>query len=148
VSSWLADKLAAESPAPPPAVASRAVAPGAWWQEDIHVQRPSDAPQIQSQPLRDVPGTVYHPQAAQVLSAEDTCPACGSANYCEYLPDYSQGGQNMGKIRKCFDCRYPATAVPAPDAGGTAKTAKAARQYASAGSWGGEATFASAPRIM
>ena len=143
---FFAEKAAAQAP-PVQQAAAKAVAPGAWWQDDI--QMAPQRAESHAEPVSEHPG-YYHPDTAAHLSAEDLCPACGSPNFAEYMPDYSMRGTVLGKIKKCFDYRYPATAVPAPDAGGSAANATLTRTTGrrGAGSWAGDATFNTAVRIL
>lgn len=96
---------------PPQAPAPKAVAPGAWWQRGTQHEQPAGT--IAQQPAHDPTG--YHPAQAQGQDSISQCPRCGSGNYAHMPVDLSMGGssagallaQSGGKVKRCFDCRYP-----------------------------------------
>ena len=112
--SFWADKILQQATPPPaPVQQPSTVAPGTWWQQGTQHQRPVEQyPQQQPQPVQQQPQS-YAPVTAQVLSAVDNCPRCNSPEYAEITVDTTYGGARPeliaqgGKVKQCFDCRYP-----------------------------------------
>lgn len=129
------DKMTQEAPPPIPQTHTP---PGAWWQTPAQQQSPEPP--------------VVQPVQAPAPQQTGGCPRCGSSNYGEVLIDASRGG-HPGKITKCWDCMYPSSVVPAPDAGGSAGTsgqpATKTRQLGnpSQGSWGAN-SWSSAQKVV
>lgn len=123
MSGFWEDKIQETAPPPAPARPRNAVAPGAWWQQGTqHEQPPQAVAQPQQyqqagQPVQQPQTGEYAPDTAESVSATDNCPRCGSAEYAAVQVDLSFGGASYGgaallaetggKIKKCFDCRYP-----------------------------------------
>jgi hypothetical protein len=120
--SFWADKIAESAPPPPPPQPRNAVAPGAWWQQGTQHEQPAQAVAQQQyqpagQPVQQAQEYVYAPDTAAHLEATDNCPRCGSEEYAAVPVDLSFGGasyggaallaETAGKLKKCFDCRYP-----------------------------------------
>jgi hypothetical protein len=124
MSGFWEEKIQQVTPPPAPAQPRNTVAPGAWWQQGTeHVQAPQAvAPQQQYQQagVPAQPGQAqyeYAPELAESIAATDRCPRCGSDEYAAVPVDLSFGGasyggaallaETQGKLKKCFDCRYP-----------------------------------------
>lgn len=125
MSGFWEDKIQESAPPPAPAQPRNAVAPGAWWQQGTqHEQPPAQQYQQAQQPQHQPAGQpaqpqtgAYAPDTAESVTATDNCPRCGSAEYAAVQVDLSFGGASYGgaallaetggKIKKCFDCRYP-----------------------------------------
>jgi hypothetical protein len=135
-----------------PQPVARPPAHGPWYQpQPVQQPRQYQRPQLPQRPAE------YAPATAQSITETDRCPRCGSANYASVIPDASMGGPS-GKVARCFDCRYPGIdasgdiirggLISASNVQSTTTHKVRAVGNPRIGSWGGSATWDSAPLVV